>query len=206
MEIVELLRIEALKSQETVTPTKDDAYFSRSILQYEHCFGISMKKVIRGLQKKQEQNNSILVLDVMCGGGTAVEELNKKYSVNAFGIDSIYYPNLAESKIRDKYIINSAENLSIIPDKSIDLVLNCIGYRDYIKDWQKAFSESLRVLKNGGELLTCPDYQEYHNFLESYKHNKSIQLNYQSSRRLSWHRFPPVRMLPVLHVTKPKIH
>ena len=192
------MKHEALKSQESASPAINTAKFSRSFQEYEHLFGINIRRTLKRIERKQD--SQIIALDIMCGGGKAVEELNKNYNIAAFGVDVVYYPEFRSSSFRDRYIITPAEDLSMIPNESIDLILNCIGFFDYAESWESAFTEALRVLKRGGGLYTVPDYKDYHRFLEFYKTKEDESVEYSSKARLSWHRFPPVRMSPVLYV------
>lgn len=213
MDITKILEQEATKSHEKVSPCQDNARWGRSIREYEHYLGISFSKTLNSLRKRQ--NHPIIVLDIMCGAGTTVMDLNRDYGIDAFGVDINYYPEHRDLGFENRFIISSADNLSIIPDNSIDLILNLNGITEFLlgtNEVGKAVGEALRVLSPGGELHATPfsskeDYwdgyslQGYRAIEEYEKLTKQI-LSYHATRRLSWHRIPPVRMGSVLHLTK----
>ena len=95
--ILEILKEEAFKSQRNAEQFTAPAKYSRDVHDYEHYFGISMKKVLKNIKGKD--GDDIIVLDVMCGGGKAVKELNEEYKINAFGVDINYYFDLQKSHL-----------------------------------------------------------------------------------------------------------
>lgn len=209
MNIAKLLKYEALKSQKIAKCHSNNGKYNRPISAYEHHLGISIKQVIRRL--KERQDHPIIILDVMCEGGNTVRELNRNYQVTAFGVDLLYYPEYQDSQFQDRFIVTPAKDMSMIPDESIDLVLNLNGYTCF-PDIYKTVKESLRVLAGGGELYSVPfgsreetwnSYsREGNDAIEEYERETDKRLKYKSTRRLSWHRFPPVRMSPVLSLIK----
>ena len=90
MNITEQLKKEAILSQENAEKHPVEARYNRNISEYEHYLGISMNKTLRRLNRRQ--NHPLVVLDVMCGGGKAVQELNRDYGIDAFGVDMMNYP------------------------------------------------------------------------------------------------------------------
>jgi ubiquinone/menaquinone biosynthesis C-methylase UbiE len=154
MDIVDLLKKEALLSQERAELYPDKARYSRPVKGYEHHLGLSMGSVLNRLKKRQD--HPIIVLDVMCCGGNTVRELNRDYGVDAFGVDILYYPDYRSSECQDRFIIAPAEDMSMIPDQSIDLILNLNGYTEFGPSIYKSLSEALRVLSPGGELHSAP--------------------------------------------------
>ncbi len=210
MNISELLKKEAFQSQKRTKIHSDRGKYSRPIYAYEHHLGISMKKVLNRIKKRQD--HSIIVLDVMCESGSTVRELNKDYAVNAFGVDILHYPEYENLGYKNRFIITPAEDLSMIPDESIDLILNLNGYTEFSSSLYKSIKEALRVLCPGGELHSVPfrsreestdSYcRDGYKALDDYENETGQILKHEATRRLSWHRFPPVRMSPVLHLEK----
>ena len=210
MDIVKLLKKEAVESQQEVELLLINAKYSRPVYGYEHELGLSLKQVLNRLKMRQE--HPIVVLDVMCGGGSTVKELNGNYSVNAFGVDKLYYPDFQDLEYKDRFIVTSAEDLSMIPDGSVDLILNLNGYAEFFSSIYKPMREALRVLCPGGELHSAPFLErekltdtycrEGYEAIDDYERETGQKLKYKATRRLSWHRFPPIRMSPVLHLEK----
>jgi ubiquinone/menaquinone biosynthesis C-methylase UbiE len=226
MDIADILKTEALASQDRAEKHADRGRYSRPVKDYEHYLGISMHRTLNRLKKRQD--HPLVVLDVMCGGGSAVRELNSKHGVDAFGVDITYHLDLQDRGCNERFIITPAEDLSMIPDNSIDLILNVIGYTEFSTSLYKSMSEALRVLSPGGELHSVPfddkehqddsRSQEAYLAIQDYEKETGQKLAYETTRRL----LPPrnmirsfissikadrpmtTRMYPVLHLEKPK--
>lgn len=229
MDIVELLKKEALQSQERAKVHLDKGKYSRAVYAYEHHLGISINKVLNILKKRQ--NHPIVVLDVMCEGGSTIRELNRNYGVSAFGVDILYYPEYRDSEYNDRFIVTPAEDLSMIPGESVDLVLNLNGYAEFSSSpssLYKSIREALRVLCPGGELHSVPfisrgeltdSYcREGYRAIDEYEKETGQKLKYEATRRLlplrnlvcsfftsGYGSYPMItHMSPVLHLQKPK--
>lgn len=101
------------------------------------------------------------VLD--CAAGTGVYAFylaDKGYDVTATDITPRHIDLINQKLMDKKYIINTsvldATNMNIFEDESFDIVLNMGPFYHLITENQryKCFSESLRVLKKGGILVT----------------------------------------------------
>ncbi len=197
MNLRDHLRKEALCSQSKAKKYTNKSTYSRPISAYEHLLGISMNNVLWRLKKKQ--NHPLIVLDVMCGGGSAVRELNHNYNVDAFSIDTLFYPEHRSSEYKDRFIITPAENLEMIADESIDLILNVIGYTEFSSSLYSAMREALRVLCRGGELYSVPFIsraevidaycREGYIAMDDYERKTGQKLRYQVTRKaLPWRK------------------
>ena len=127
----------------------------RSFNIYFHHLRLRKKDFLNGVKKRGE----VIALDLMCGVGNAVFDLNNIEGVVAYGVDRNSYQTWSEHP--ERFIQADVEDLSFIKDKSVDYVFNIIGFRDWCSNWQKAFSESLRVLSPKGKAFYYPYYPEY---------------------------------------------
>lgn len=229
MDITELIKKEALRSQERAEKSLHEARYNRNLSEYEHYLGISLTKTLRRLSLRQ--NHPLVALDIMCGGGKAVQELNQEYGINAFGVDRTYYPEHRESEYNDRFIIAPAEDLSMIPDASVDLITSVIGMAEYSSSLYHSMSEALRVLRPGGELHTTPFmgkeelsnskysslcHGEGYHAIEDYEKRTRQKVKYEATRKklplrnlirsgISWIKNggPMItQMSPVLHLQK----
>ena len=197
MNITEQLKKEAILSQENAEKHPVEARYNRNISEYEHYLGISMNKTLRRLNRRQ--NHPLVVLDVMCGGGKAVQELNRDYGIDAFGVDMMNYPEHGNSEYCDRFIIAPAENLSMIPNESVDLLVSVIGIAEYSSSLYTSMSEALRVLRPGGELHATPFmskgelndkrhqnlcHHEGYRAIEDYEKRTGQKLKYESTRKI----------------------
>ncbi len=109
------------------------------------------KYAVRGLQGD--------VLDVACGTGDMVLELQKR-GCTVTGIDlSEEMLSIAKTKAPATYMISDAEQLPF-PDETFDAVTCAFGVRNFVH-LEQGITEMLRVLKPGGRMvileLTTPD-------------------------------------------------
>ena len=99
------------------------------------------------------------VLDVACGTGDMVVEL-QKHGCTVTGIDlSEEMLSIAKTKAPATYMISDAEQLPF-PDDTFDAVTCAFGVRNFVH-LEQGLSEMLRVLKPGGRMvileLATPD-------------------------------------------------
>ena len=117
-------------------------------------FGIDRcwrRRAVRGLQGD--------VLDVACGTGDMVLELNK-YGCTVTGIDlSAEMLSIAKTKAPATYMVGDAEHLPF-PDETFDGVTCAFGVRNFVH-LEQGLNEMLRVLKPSGRMvileLATPD-------------------------------------------------
>ncbi len=101
-------------------------------------------------------DNIVVVIDLMCGAGNAVKDLNRLNGVAAFGVDRLSYFEWKKSE--RAFAQGCVENLFFIPNNCINLVFNVFGmfFGSYVKKWRYALSESVRILKPGGYAFYYP--------------------------------------------------
>lgn len=134
----------------------------RNFTQYaQNYLKVGEAELLKRLVKKRKRNSDkqVVVLDLMCGVGNAVKQLNQIEGVTAYGIDNLSYKTWRENP--DQFVQANVEDLSFIKTGSIDFIFNVIGFFDYCQDWKGAFRESLRVLSRRGQGLYHPYYPEY---------------------------------------------
>lgn len=95
-----------------------------------------------------KRNREVIAIDLMCGFGRAVSDLNSLKNVTAYGIDRIYYGEWEANPKR--FIRADVADMSFIKPKSVDFIFCFFGLSSYLDNPKKAFRESLRILAPGG--------------------------------------------------------
>ena len=139
------------------------------------------KKIALKIVDKAQIFDSAAVLDIGAGDGlvglTALEKLGAKgklilsdISEAALAIPKEIFEQKKTQDTRIEFLIAGAENLSSIPDRSIDRVV-MRSVLLYINDKQTAFNEIFRVLKRGGiASIMEPVNQRHKEFREGLFH------------------------------------
>ena len=97
------------------------------------------------------------VLEVGCGNGYAATLITARGVSSYTGLD-IMPEQLAIARNRKlpkaSFVLGSADDLSRFPDRSFDAILDfCILH--HVEGWRTFFSESRRVLKDGGSIYVA---------------------------------------------------
>jgi ubiquinone/menaquinone biosynthesis C-methylase UbiE len=116
---------------------------------------------LSGLKNKE-------ILEIGCGNGVQGMYIYNKYSPNSYvGVDlnpdNIKIANeLVENSRENKisFIIGDAQNLTCIPDNSIDIILN-IESAGHYPDKSSFFMEIHRILKSGGHFVIADVMNNY---------------------------------------------
>ena len=132
----------------------------RNLEEYMYFFQLDKDYFVQVVERRKD-NLPVTVLDLMCGAGYAVMDLNNIVGIVAYGIDKVSYTNWHNNT--ERFICTDVRDLSFIKDNSFDIVLNVCGIFNQevrsLKDTasrKKAFEESLRVLKKGGVAFYFP--------------------------------------------------
>ncbi|GEM_PF-6193699 len=131
-------------------------YMSNFTDIYEWCRHKTVRHMLGYLSKSHRPER---VLDVGCGQGRYIGLAKTYFGDSAFsGVD---FSDVAIAKARENhpdglFFVSRAEELSAIPDASIDLLIT-IELLEHVYDVKKTVSEFSRVLKpNGWILFTTP--------------------------------------------------
>lgn len=134
--------------QGAIYETSDDPHAMGTRRRIEYIF--------QNIDKSYNLKN-IKALDIGCGPGAYLNELNKRGSYT-FGIDlSKKMLKACRKKLNNKEMTNllSADITSLpFGSKSFDLVL-CVGVLQYVLSIESAIAELNRVTKKGGVVIIC---------------------------------------------------
>ncbi len=89
-----------------------------------------------------------VVLDLMCGVGKVVLELNHMENIVAFGIDALSYSEWCSQP--ESFIWSDVKHLEYVRHASVDVVFNIYGIFEYLANPMAIHSEVMRILKPGG--------------------------------------------------------
>lgn len=132
------------------------------------------------------------VLELGCGGGQNSIVLAKWGAKSVTGVDQSskqleYAQRLAESqKVNVRFIQGNMEELSMLEDNSFDLIVSSHAM-NYVVNLPKVFTESARVLRPNGRLVTCMGHPIMHLLWEALEEKSFDRIgNYFSNKRLVW--------------------
>lgn len=138
--------------------------------------------------------NGDSILDVGCGTGRQAVNVSKIIGPDGqiTGIDpSSYRIDLARKKFigdstsRVRFLVRQAENLSEVPDNSIDNAYFCSSFH-WVDDKKTALSEVYRILKPGGRVGMTTLDRDSPNTLKTLA--GPILAKYHIKRIQNWHR------------------
>jgi ubiquinone/menaquinone biosynthesis C-methylase UbiE len=132
------------------------AYMSGFTDVYEYCRYRTLAAVLPALARRFRPRS---ILDVGCGQGRYLSLLRAQFPDAEFlGVD---FSEVAIEKARRnhpgiRFQVGSAEELSLVPDASVDLLVN-VEVMEHVADARRVAAEFARVLRrNGRLLLTTP--------------------------------------------------
>jgi len=133
----------------------------------------SRKEVVFNLFEKNTNGHPIKAIDVGCGAGHYVSELNKR-GVNIVGsdiskkmIEVTRFNNIKEKQNADKLLCADCQSLPF-PDNYFDVVF-CIGVLSYVSDELAIFKEMKRIVKKEGLIIfNVPNILKLRNVLDPY--------------------------------------
>lgn len=95
-------------------------------------------------------NDSAVLLDVACGGGLLLKEIEGR--IKTFGLDiSMVALNKAKSHLKYSCLINSSSDAIPFPDETFDYI-TCLGSLEHFSNMDRALQEIHRVLKPDGKV------------------------------------------------------
>jgi ubiquinone/menaquinone biosynthesis C-methylase UbiE len=137
------------------------AYMSGFTDVYEHCRYRTILAVLPDVMRRLRPRR---ILDVGCGQGRYLDLVRSRFPLaELIGVD---FSGVAIAKAREAhphiaFHVGAADALDMIPDASIDLLLN-IEVMEHVVDAARVVREFTRVLRPGGVLLiTTPCANRY---------------------------------------------
>ena len=126
----------------------NDVYSDKYLREVKAEYKISKLLQLLNITEKQT------VIDIGCGGGYITKELYLRTKAKIYAIDSSTQAiELARDYCKNIPVKIAHADAASIPCKNdfCDIAL-CVGLLEHVKDIDKALSEIVRVLKNGGYL------------------------------------------------------
>lgn len=130
----------------------DTSYMSGFTDVYEYCRYRTLAAVLPAFRR---QFRPARVLDVGCGQGRYLSLLRAEFpDAEILGVD---FSEVAIAKARQnhpsvRFHVGSAEDLSVVPDASVDLLVN-VEVMEHVADARRVVREFARVLRTPGRLL-----------------------------------------------------
>jgi ubiquinone/menaquinone biosynthesis C-methylase UbiE len=115
-------------------------------------FTLKFKKKTLEIIKLKNNDN---VLDVGCGNGSLIANIDKKFNVNSFGIDiSPKMIDICKKKYTGiDFRVSNGESLPFEDDFFDCITICCVLH--HLNDANKFFSEAKRIIKPGGTLIVA---------------------------------------------------
>lgn len=107
----------------------------------------------------RDWNRNSRILDIACGDGVGLSQLQSMVFQNAFGVDSNPIKILEAKKHGDAWI-GDMHKLNFIEDKSVDVIL-CSHSLEDVFEPTRVLLEFLRILTDKGILLLVLPYPDY---------------------------------------------
>ena len=131
-------------------------------------------------------NQASQVLEVGCGTGNYIREIERALSCACWGLDPsmgmIIKAREMPSKIR--YIQGKAEDPAF-KDRSFDLVFS-VDVVHHVADKKKAFNQAFRILKSGGWICTVTDSEWI------IRHRRPLTAYFPETEKVELQRYPPI--------------
>ena len=150
-----------MKQKDIFLNSEGDAWFNRNIKSIEANWDAQDDIILNQLYSLNYNPKNIL--EIGCGAGHRLNELQQKFKVNCCGIDpSRAAVSYAQENFEKLNILQATADLIPYENQSFDLVIS--GFCLYLADREDLFEiakEYDRVLKDGGLLILWDFYASY---------------------------------------------
>lgn len=132
--------------------TKDFKFDKRAVLYDEGFEGKLSKRFYELLRNQIVVSQGAVVLDVGCGTGTILKNLDKFTNISGYGIDvEENMINVAKQKCKKMNFIVSNCTETPFEDSKFDIITSCMAYHHFAD--KKGFAREVsRITKHGGHL------------------------------------------------------